>query len=120
LKGDATATFGYVNTLREMRDDSSRMEISAPIQPGNSGGPMLDSRGDIVGVIVSSVSDKYLYESAGAIPQNANFAINGLFARTFLDAREIAYSLSFDTTKLDRTDIVDKGTSFTIQILCYE
>ncbi|MDB4516633.1 serine protease [Crocinitomicaceae bacterium] len=120
LSSDATATFGYVNALRGMHDDSSRMQISAPIQSGNSGGPVLDNSGDVVGVIVSTVSDEYLLERIGSVAQNANFAINGLFARTFLDAREITYSLSSDTEALDRTAIVDTGTSFTTQILCYE
>ncbi len=81
---------------------------------------MLDEHGDIVGVIVSSVSDKYLYEKIGTVPQNANFAINGLFARTFLDAREIPYSLANDSRILSKTEIVEKGISFTTQILCYE
>ncbi len=120
LSSDATATFGYVNALRGMKDDSSRMQISAQIQAGNSGGPVLDNGGNIVGVVVSSVSDKYLYERSGTIPQNANFAINGLFARTFLDAREISYKLASGSEELTKTDIVDKGTSFTAQVLCYE
>lgn len=120
LSSDATATFGYVNALRGIQDDSSKMQISAPIQHGNSGGPVLDTSGNVVGVIVSSISDQYLYEKTGAVPQNANFAINGLFARTFLDAREITYSLSSESEALSKTAIVDKGTEFTTQVLCYE
>ena len=91
LSTGATATFGNINALRGLADDSSKMQISAPIQPGSSGGPVLDSNGNIIGAIVSSINDKFLYENLGAVPQNANFAINGSFIKNFLDVRDVYY-----------------------------
>lgn len=119
LASGPTSTFGYISALRGIRDNSSRIQISAPIQSGNSGGPVLDDNGDIVGVVVSSVSDKYLYEKTGTIPQNVNFAINGLLVRTFLETRGIDLVFSSGKRNLSKPEIVEKGISFTTQILCY-
>jgi serine protease Do len=51
------------------------MQISNPIQPGNSGGPLFNTNGEIVGIVVSTLNAKYFYENADIIPQNVNFAI---------------------------------------------
>ncbi len=51
LTSDFTVTTGIVSSLSGLRNDSRFLQISAPVQPGNSGGPLFDTSGQIVGVV---------------------------------------------------------------------
>ena len=66
---------GVINSLYGINDDPRLLQISNPIQPGNSGGPLFNKNGEIVGIVVATLNAKYLYEKIGIIPQNVNFAI---------------------------------------------
>ena len=54
-------------------------QISNPLQPGNSGGPLFNQKGELIGIVVSSLNAKYFYENIGVIPQNVNFAIKSTY-----------------------------------------
>lgn len=77
-------TDGRVSSLAGMRDDPDQMQISVPVQPGNSGGPLADMNGDIVGVVVSRMNDIKVIGLAGAVPQNVNYAVKGATLVRFL------------------------------------
>ena len=66
---------GTINSLYGIQDDPRVFQVSNPIQPGNSGGPLFDYNGKIIGVIFSSLNAKFFYENADIIPQNVNFAV---------------------------------------------
>ena len=66
---------GIVSALAGLGDDTSKLQISAPIQPGNSGGPVLDQSGHVIGVVVSKLNAIKAASITGDIPQNVNFAI---------------------------------------------
>tara|TARA_B100001250_G_scaffold109083_1_gene92098 strand:+ start:238 stop:1743 length:1506 start_codon:yes stop_codon:yes gene_type:complete len=66
---------GDVSSLYGIKDDPRLIQISNPIQPGNSGGPLLNEKGEIVGVVLSTLNAQYFYENNSVIPQNINFAI---------------------------------------------
>lgn len=66
---------GKVNALYGLQDDPRLFQISNPIQPGNSGGPLINSNGELVGIVVASLNAKYFYETIEVIPQNVNFSI---------------------------------------------
>ena len=73
---------GRINSLYGIQDDPRLLQISNPLQPGNSGGPLFSSKGELIGVVVSSLSAKYFfYDNAGIIPQNVNFAIKISYLR---------------------------------------
>ncbi len=69
-------TDGKISSLAGIRDDPERMQISVPVQPGNSGGPLADANGEIVGIIVSRLN----FKSA----QNVNYAVKGAILIEFL------------------------------------
>src|SRR5262249_12710634 len=76
LGTEMKATFGRVNALSGARDDPRVLQIDAPLQPGNSGGPVLNSRGEAVGVVLSTFSTvRAVRATGGALPQNVNYAV---------------------------------------------
>lgn len=71
-----TVTTGTINRLSGVRADSRLLQISAPVQPGNSGGPLLDVSGNVIGVVVGKLDALKVAGATGDIPQNVNFAVN--------------------------------------------
>ena len=72
---EAKATFGRVNALSGVNGDPTFAQIDVPIQPGNSGGPLLDRQGRVVGVVTSTLNQLAALRLSGALPQNVNYAI---------------------------------------------
>lgn len=68
-------TEGTISAMSGFRGDDTRLQISVPIQPGNSGGPLVDETGSVVGIIVASVSERQFQRETGALPQNVNYAV---------------------------------------------
>ncbi len=77
-------TEGIVSSMGGMHDEGTAFQMTASIHPGNSGGPVVDSEGKLLGVSVSRVNDQYLMTTRGIIGQNLNFAVNGEFISAFL------------------------------------
>src|ERR1700735_1583851 len=98
LATSANLTVGNVSALAGLRDDSRYLQISAPVQPGNSGGPLLDASGHLVGIVTAKLDAMRLARFTGDIPQNVNFALKAEVARTFLDSKGITYQ----TARLDK------------------
>jgi S1-C subfamily serine protease len=69
------ASFGRVNALSGIKDNERYMQIDVPIQPGNSGGPLINERGNVIGVITSTLDSMATLRRMGAIPQNVNYAL---------------------------------------------
>jgi S1-C subfamily serine protease len=112
-------TVGYVSALAGLGDDTSKIQISAPIQPGNSGGPVLDHYGNAVGVIVSTATQALMANASGVAPQNINFAIKTSIARNFLAANGITADGQQQSKKMDDlADLADRAKSTTVKILC--
>ena len=75
LGKSAKLSTGIISSLYGFLDNPTLVQISNPIQPGNSGSPLFNSNGEVVGIVVSSLSASYFYENEDIIPQNVNFAI---------------------------------------------
>jgi hypothetical protein len=84
LSSGPTLTTGEVSALSGFADHQGRFQVSAPVQPGNSGGPLLDRQGNVVGVVVAKLNAAQVAARTGDIPQNVNFAIKGGEALDFL------------------------------------
>jgi serine protease Do len=84
LSSDPKLTRGEVNGLRGLGDNPNQFQISAEVQPGNSGGPLVDMQGNIVGIVVSKLNAQAVSRRTGDIAQNVNFAVQGQAALGFL------------------------------------
>ena len=81
-------TSGNVSALAGVDDDRRFFTFSAPVQPGNSGGPLIDSRGGVRGLVVARLSEDYIVETTGSLPQNVNYALGaGELARFLRENR---------------------------------
>ena len=88
-------TNGTISSLSGLQDDSFRYQISIPIQPGNSGGPVVcEETGEVVGIVVSSLRGK---EVVGFNPQNVNYALKSAFIKPIMDSYEIRQCSSFSS-----------------------
>lgn len=110
--------FGHVSSTTGIRDNPSQMQISVPIQRGNSGGPVFDQSGNMIGVVVSKLDALKVAERVGDLPQNVNFAIRGEVVRAFLESHQVNFSASRSTAKLENTDIASLGAAVTVRVRC--
>ncbi len=85
VEGTVSATVGYKNNAKTF-------QISAPIQPGNSGAPVFDRQGNVIGIVVSKLDAISVARATKDIPQNVNFAIHTSPLRSLLDVYGINYS----------------------------
>ena len=88
-------TDGKVNSLTGMRDDPRCFQISIAVQPGNSGGALVSSAGNVIGIVTARLSDEVALLTSGALPQNVNYAIkSSTFYRCWKRCRNCAENLS--------------------------
>ena len=103
-----------------MKDDSRFIQISTPVQPGNSGGPLLDASGNVVGVVVGQLSAITMMQVLGSVPQNVNFAIQASIVVNFLSTKDVTPKLDSSDThrELPWSDAADIAKKFTVQVHC--
>jgi S1-C subfamily serine protease len=118
MSSGGVLTTGAVNALSGPGDDSRFLQISAPIQPGNSGGPLLDMTGAVVGVTSKSISTNNAARSLGATPQNVNYAIKADVVRTFLSTTGVSAESTAGGREVSAADIGDRARTFTVHVEC--
>jgi uncharacterized protein len=118
LASGGNVATGNVTALSGVANDSRFLQISAPVQPGNSGGPLLDRSGNVVGIIVAKLNALNVARATGDIPQNVNFAIKGSVAAAFLDSQQVVHTEGDSTAVLSTPDISERARTFTAQVVC--
>ena len=107
-------TKGIISSLTGIGNNFSNMQIDAALQPGNSGGPILDEKGNLVGVAVAKLDLDYIMENYGVVPEGTNFGIKSNVVRNLLDSNEVdnpsASRSSISKTKLGK--MIDSGTYY--------
>jgi S1-C subfamily serine protease len=74
---------GVINSMTGLKDDPAFFQVSVPVQPGNSGGPLFNVQGEVIGITTASLS-LLAIDAMGAIPQNVNYAIKSSFVKNLL------------------------------------
>jgi serine protease Do len=112
-------TLGNVTAVAGLGDDTRIIQISAPVQPGNSGGPLLDYSGNVVGVVEGKLNAITVFTVTNDLAQNVNFAIKANVVTNFLDANSVAYtSGSLGSTALQHSEIAERAKSLAVMIEC--
>ena len=119
LASGANVAAGNVAALAGPGDDRRLIQITAPVQPGNSGGPVLDSSGNAVGVVVSKLDAIAMAQATGDIPQNVNFAVGAGTARAFLDAEGVAYETAPSEKAHPPDEVAAAAKRFTVLVECW-
>ena len=110
---------GMVSALAGLRDQPGHLQIDVPVQPGNSGGPLLDRRGLVVGVVVAKLNALRIAQMTGDIPQNINFAVKLAPLKELLDANGVRYNGgSAHAAPLENEQIAVRARSFTTPVFC--
>ena len=120
LADQVNISTGSINALAGMYNDDRILQMSAPVQPGSSGGPLFDASGNVVGIVVTKLNAKVVAEAMGDIPQNVNFALKGAVARAFLDANRVGYTAAPSLTPRSHADVGDIGRRVTVLVECWK
>ena len=119
LSNDLNITSGNVSALAGLANNVTHLQITAPIQPGNSGGPLLDETGNVVGIVVSQLNAIETARYTGSLPQNVNFAIKVSVARMFLENHGVTYRRGTSDSKMSPEKIADLARGFTVAVQCW-
>lgn len=120
LAAGANVSAGTVAALAGPGDDRRLIQITAPVQPGNSGGPVLDAAGNVVGAVVAKLNALKVARATGDIPQNVNFAVSAGTARAFLDSEGVAYATAPSVAARSPEDVADAARKFTVLVECWK
>lgn len=118
LSSDLTVTTGIVSSLSGFRNHTGRLQISAAVQAGNSGGPLFDLSGQVAGVVVAKLNALRMIKETGQLTENVNFAIKTGALRDFLDNSVVPYQTAEPKSELKTTDIAANARPYTMLISC--
>lgn len=118
---EAKYTQGNISSLSGIGDDPRLFQISAAVQPGNSGGPLLDAEGQVVGLVVAKLDEIAMAKETGSLPQNVNYALKSSFVLSFLESLPELNGKLLEPKKenLSRTQVVEKTSKAVVMVLCY-
>jgi serine protease Do len=117
LAASPNLTIGNVSSKKALTGSLGQFQFSAPIQPGSSGGPVVGEKGDVIGIVTSTLNSKSLVEK-GVLSQNINFGLDLEFLTKFLRKHKVRYS-KFSKKQQGMTD-AEIALASTVQIACYQ
>ncbi len=114
-------TRGVVSSLTGFRDDERMVQIDAEIQSGNSGGPLSDEYGHIVGVVAAQLDPGVVFGMTGSLPQGVNYAIKNEVVMEFLDrspeVKERIWVAETQAEAVEFEDAVEVVSQSTVMII---
>ena len=111
-------TKGIVSSLAGLGNNYSQIQIDAAIQPGNSGGPIVDENGNAIAVAVAKLSISHVLKNYGVVPENTNFGVKISAVKNLLDGNGIDYS-SKQNLSVSKQDLAKNVTSSTLYLTCW-
>jgi len=111
-------TSGIVSATRGAGDNSAQFQLDAAVQSGNSGGPIYDSGGNIVGVVVSQLNKLKVAKAIGTLPENVNFGIKASTVRTFLNSSGLPSKTAKRTVDKSTVELAEIAQRQALMVLC--
>jgi S1-C subfamily serine protease len=111
-------TKGIVSSNKGMGNDKSQFQIDAAVQSGNSGGPIYDENGNIVGVVISQLNKLKVAKAIGSLPENVNFGIKASTVRLFLTYAGLATKRSNRTEQKTTKELAQIAMNQTVMVVC--
>ena len=111
-------TKGIISSLTGVGNNFSNIQIDAALQPGNSGGPILDNKGNVVGVAVAKLDIKKILDNYGVIPENTNFGIKSSVVKSILESSNV-FSPSHNKKPISKSDLGKKISDGTFHLSCW-
>ncbi|MDX9994583.1 MAG: tetratricopeptide repeat-containing serine protease family protein [Rhodocyclaceae bacterium] len=122
LSSGGNLTPGVVSALTGLGNNTNQIQITAPIQPGSSGSPVINKKGEVVGVVAMKLSDSKMAKATGQVGQNVNFAVSGQTLKTFLDTHKVEYRSGgmFSFGGKNTADLADEARKWTLVVECWK
>ena len=111
-------TKGIVSSTTGIKDNSGQFQLDAAVQPGNSGGPIYDKYGNIVGVVVAQLNKFKMAKAIGSLPENVNFGIKASTVKQFLN-ESIPTRWSERTKEISTTKLSEIAKKQTVMVVCH-
>ena len=112
---------GEIASLSGAGDDPRYFQISVPVQPGNSGGALVDERGNVIGIVSAKLDASAALAASGALPENVNYAVKSSLLLSFLESvPAVSAKLKMPVTA-DRKfeDVVKSAQDAAVLVLVY-
>ena len=112
---------GEIAALAGAGDDARYFQISVPVQPGNSGGALVDEHGNVIGIVSAKLNASAALAMSGSLPENVNYAVKSSFLLSFLESvPDVANKLKDPNTKEERfEDVVKEAQAAAVLVLVY-
>lgn len=113
-------TEGSISALSGTGDNPQFFQISVPVQPGNSGGPLINDKGEVIGLIVARLNDMSSLLTTGAVPQNVNYALKSSLILSFLHTvPDLPARIKSHGFMQDRTAAIESAKKSVVLITSY-
>jgi S1-C subfamily serine protease len=112
---------GEIASLSGAGDDPRYFQISVPVQPGNSGGALVDAHGNVIGIVSAKLNASAALAASGALPENVNYAVKSSLLLSFLESvPEVNAKLKDPNTKDEAfEDVVKSAQDAAVLVLVY-
>jgi TPR repeat protein len=112
---------GEIASLSGAADDPHYFQISVPVQPGNSGGALVDERGNVIGIVSAKLDASVALAASGALPENVNYAVKSSLLLSFLESvPEVSAKLKAPNTADEKfEDVVKSAQDAAVLVLVY-
>lgn len=112
---ESKVTFGNINALSGIQGDVRFLQIDVPIQPGNSGGPLINEDGEVVGIVTATLNAINELKRSGALPQNVNYAVKSDYILPLLKGITLKEKVPHGPVK--RKEIIEGGNKSVVLVI---
>ena len=112
-------TKGIVSSTTGVGDVSGQFQLDAAVQPGNSGAPIYDKYGNIVGVVVAQLNKFKMAKTIGSLPENVNFGIKASTVKQFLNTIGLPTKWSERSEPMSNQELSKIASKQTVMVVCH-